>query len=121
MSLCKENVLVTGRTNCGSIRTFMHLSLSGMGDCGNLYSLDLRGISLRAITRLYYVGVIMEDALEEAIKEINWAYTSESVPIKRRNVVNILRKYYKAHTIELLEMLEAQHSVADTFGFEGTD
>ena len=98
----------------------MHFPLSGMGDCGNLYSLDLRGIPLRVITRLFNVGVIMEDALEQAIREINQAYT-QGARLKRSDIVAILRRYYKGHTIEILGQLEAQHSVADTLGFEGTD
>ena len=101
----------------------MHLPLSGMGDCRNLHGLDLRGIPLRVITGLYHVGVIMEDALEQAIREINQAYTGQEriFVITRQGVADILKRYYKGHTIEILEMLESQHSVADTLGFEGTD
>ena len=62
----------------------------------------------------------MEDAIEQAIREINQAYT-RVVPVTRRDLVVILHRYYKGHTIEILEMLETQHTVTDTLGFEGTD
>jgi hypothetical protein len=61
----------------------------------------------------------MEDALEQAIREINQAYTSGE-RITRQDVVAILHRYYKGHMIEILEMLESQHSVAEMFGCEGT-
>ena len=62
----------------------------------------------------------MEDALEQAIREINQAYT-EVYPVTRAGLVAILHRYYKGHTIEILGMLEKQHSVTDLLGFEGTD
>ena len=62
----------------------------------------------------------MEDALEKAIREINQAYTSGEF-LKRQDLVNILKSYYKGHTIELLELLESQHSVLDLLRGEGTD
>ena len=62
----------------------------------------------------------MEDALEQAIREINQAYTP-GVRLNRSYIVAVLRRYYKGHTVEILEMLESQHSVTDTLGFEGTD
>jgi hypothetical protein len=54
----------------------------------------------------------MEDALEQAVREINQAYTSDT-RITREGLVAILRRYYKNHTIEILEMLESQHQVSD--------
>ena len=62
----------------------------------------------------------MEDALDQAIRETNQAY-ARGVRLDRSDIVAILHRYYKGHTIEILGMLEAQHSVAGTFGFEGTD
>jgi hypothetical protein len=50
----------------------------------------------------------MEDALEQAVREI----TSDT-RITRGGLVAILRRYYKNHTIEILEMLESQHQVSD--------
>ncbi len=61
----------------------------------------------------------MEDALEQAIREINQAYT-QGARLKRSDIVAILRRYYKGHTIEILEMLETQHSVSDILKCEGT-
>ena len=65
----------------------------------------------------------MEDALEQAVREINHGYTGRATfdAITRQGVAGILKRYYKGHAVEILEMLESQHSVADTFGFEGTD
>ena len=65
----------------------------------------------------------MEDALEQAVRELNQLYTSGGT-ITRQDVTSILHRYYKGHTIEFLEQLEAQHQVSslltDKYG-EGTD
>ena len=43
----------------------------------------------------------MEDAIEEAIKELNWAYIANRYTIQRQDVVAILDKFYNARTQEL--------------------
>lgn len=66
---------------------------------------------------------IEKTALEvcvEEIYEIAKQADGMSEPVFKALLKGAIIQYYRAHSIEMLEMLEAQHHVTDIMGCEGT-